>query len=88
MIAEGTKGVVDFLFNGVKRKDEAGVLFDQQSAPNRHLLQAVLFEVGAFSQKDPDVVPKRSGDIDGATRVAECVESVKLWFSLPLLASF
>ena len=87
MIAVGLQwGVLDGLFNGVKRDNEAPILVDEESTPNGHSLDLIVLDFGAFLKKNPNFVSEWASHTGETALLGECVESEHLRLSLPLLA--
>ena len=86
VITVGSRRVLDILFNGVERDNEAFGLMHKESTPSWHALDIVVIKFSALLKKHPDIVTKRAFWIDGATGVSKRVKPVKLRPSLPLLA--
>lgn len=81
-------GVLDGLFNGVKRDDKVSVLMNEESTPNWHCKDLVVFDFCTFFKKNSNFVSERASESGDSAFISECVESEELWPSLSLLASF
>lgn len=88
MIAVGPWGKLHILFNGVKWNNKASVFMNEESAPDWHILNSVLFNLCTLLKKDSDILSKRTGGADWRSGVAERLEPEKFRPSLPLLAGF
>lgn len=88
VIAVGLWGKLHVLFNGVKWDNKASIFMNEESAPDGHFLNSVLFNLRTLLKKDSDIVTKWTGGSDRRSGVAEGLESKKFRPSLSLLAGF
>ncbi len=83
MVTVGLIGVLDGLLDRVERDNDSSLaLLDEESTPDGLGADAVVVDVGAVAEEEPDAVPE--GD-DGGVGVAEVVEGEDFRAPLPLL---